>query len=129
MDDGEPGAARETGLLAALRRLALAAAGLLQTRLELVATELEEERNRILRLLLLTLAAFFFLGLGIIVLTFFIIVLAWDTHRVLAAGLLAAAYLGIGAVLAVNAREAAKASTKLFAATLAEFRKDRDRLA
>ena len=62
MDASQPGAAAEAGLLPALRRLGLTLAGLLHTRLELVATELEEERNRILRLLLLTLAAGFFLA-------------------------------------------------------------------
>lgn len=128
MDDGQPGAARESGLLAALRRLGATTVELLYTRLELVATELEEERNRILRLLLLAVAAGFFLALGIVVLTFFIIILAWD-NRVLAAGLLTAAYLGIGAILAVIARDALKAHAKLFAATLAELKKDRDKLA
>src|SRR5262249_6273688 len=96
--------------------------------LELVATELEEERNRLLRLLLLTLAAGFFFALGTILLTFFIIVLAWDTHRILAAGLLTAAYFAIGALFAMSARDAAKAHAKLFAATLAELKKDRDEL-
>jgi uncharacterized membrane protein YqjE len=128
VDDSQPAAAPESGLLAALRRLGLTLAGLLHTRLELVATELEEERNRILRLLLLALAAAFFLALGVVLLTFFIIVLAWESHRILAAGLLTAAYLAIGAFLAMSARDAAKAQAKLFAATLAELRKDRDEL-
>lgn len=128
MDGGEPGTARESGLLAALRRLALTTVGLLHTRLELIATELEEERNRILRLLLLIAAAGFFLAFGVILLTFFLIVLAWDTHRVLAVGLLTAAYLLAGLIFAMKARDAARAQAKLFAATLAELRKDREEL-
>jgi uncharacterized membrane protein YqjE len=128
VDDGQPGAARESGVLAALRRLGSTTVELLYTRLELVVTELEEERNRILRILVLVVAAGLFLALGIIVLTFFIIIFAWD-NRVLVAGLLTAAYLGIGAVLAVIARDALRTHVRLFAATLAELKKDRDKLA
>ena len=128
MDDGRPGTARESGVLAALRRLGATTVELLYTRLELVATELEEERNRILRLLLLTVAAIFFLVAGILLLTFFIIIVAWDTHRVLAAGLLTVLYFVIGGIFAINARNAAKTHAKLFTATLAELKKDRDGL-
>ena len=78
--------------------------------------------------LVLACAAGVFLALGVVALTFFIILLAWDTHRVLAAGLLTAAYLGIGALLAFNARAAAREKSKLFSASLAELRKDRDAL-
>ena len=128
MDDGQPGTARESGLLASLRRLGATTVELLYTRLELVATELEEERNRILRLLMLITAAVFFLTLGIILLTVLIIIVAWDTHRVLAAGVLAGAYLVIGGIFALTAHNALKTHAKLFAATLAELRKDRDEL-
>ena len=116
-------------MLAALRRLGSTAVELLYTRLELLATELEEERNRVLRLLLLTAAAGFFLVLGIILLTLFIIIVAWDAHRVLAAGLLTAGYFAIGGIFAISARNALKTHGKLFAATLAELKKDRDGLA
>ena len=129
MDDGQPGTTRESGVLAALRRLASSAVELLYTRLELIATELEEERNRLLHLLVLIVASSFFLTLGIILLTFFIVVLAWDTHRVLAVGLLTVAYLVIGVILAAKAHAAAKTHARLFAATLAELKKDRDGLA
>ena len=129
MDERQPGSVRDSGLLASLRRLAATVVELLQTRLELIAVELEEERNRVFRLLILSVVAGFFLALGIITLTFFIILLAWDTHRLLAAGLLTAAYLAIGALAAVNARNAAKAASRLFSASLAELRKDRDDLA
>jgi uncharacterized membrane protein YqjE len=128
VDESPPGASRDSGVLAALRRLAATAVGLLQTRIELLATELEEERARVFRILLLTVAALVFLALGVITLTFLVILLAWDTHRVLAAGLLTAAFLGIGALLALNARNAAKEKTKLFSASLAELAKDRDKL-
>jgi len=128
VDESPPGASRDSGLLAALRRLAATAVGLLQTRIELVATELEEERARVFRILMLAAAAGFFLALGVVAFTFFAILLAWDNNRVLAAGLLTAGYLGVGAILALSARNAAKKKTKLFSASLAELKKDRDEL-
>ncbi|MCC7487374.1 MAG: phage holin family protein [Burkholderiales bacterium] len=128
MAEGQRGATREPGLLAALRRLAATAVELARTRLELLAAELDEERSRVVRLLLLALGACFFAALGIVTLTFFIIMLAWDSNRLLAAGLLAAAYIGIGAVFAFLARAAARERSRLFAASLAELRKDRDAL-
>jgi uncharacterized membrane protein YqjE len=116
-------------LLAVLRRLATTVVGLLRTRLELFAAELEEERARILRFLVLAVSAGFFLALGIVSLTFFVILLAWDTRPVLAAGLLTGAYLVIGVVLGVKARNIINTRTRLFSASLEELRKDRDEVA
>ena len=126
--DSQPGPARSPGLLASLRKLASTLVELVQTRFELIATEIEEERARVVRLLILAAVAGFFLALGTVVLTFFIIVLAWDTHRVLATAVLAVLYLGAGVVAALKARDTARAATKLFSASLAQLRKDRDAL-
>lgn len=129
MDDSQPGTPADSGLLAALRRLATTVVDLLRTRLGLLAAELEEERGRIVRFLVLAVSAGFFLALGIVSLTFFVILLAWETRPVLVAGLLTAAYLLIGAVLAVKARNIIFIKSKLFSASLEELRKDRDGLA
>ena len=128
MEQPRPGASPDSGLLATLRRLAATAVALLQTRLELVAAELDEERNRLIRLLLLSVIAGFFLALGVITLTLFVVLLAWDTHRLLAAGLLTAIYRGTGTAVALSARKLAGTRSKLFSASLGELRKDRDEL-
>lgn len=129
MDERQPGASPDSGLLATLRRLAATAVALLQTRLELIAAELDEERNRLIRLLLLSVIAGFFLAIGVVTLTIFIILLAWDAHGLLAAGLLTALYLGIGIAVALSVRKLANVPSRLFSASLAELRKDRDELA
>lgn len=129
MDERQPGASPDSGLLATLRRLAATAIALLQTRLELIAAEVDEERTRLIRLLLLSVMAGFFLAIGVVTLTIFILLLAWDTHGLLAAGLLTAIYLGIGTAIALNVRKLANERSKLFSASLAELRKDRDKLA
>jgi uncharacterized membrane protein YqjE len=79
-------------------------------------------------LLILAVIAAFFLALGVITLTFFIILLAWDSHRVLVTAILTATYLGAGVLAALKARAAAKQATKPFSASLAQLKKDRDAL-
>jgi uncharacterized membrane protein YqjE len=128
MEDSGPGAAHAQGLLASLRRLGATTVELLRTRVELIATEIDEERDRITRLLVLSAIAGFLLALGIVMLTFFIIILAWDTHRILATAILTVTYLGAGVLAALKARAAAKEATKLFSASLAQLTKDRDAL-
>lgn len=128
MAEPGPAAAESPGLLASLRRLAATLVAVFQTRLELLATEVEEERIRLGRLLLLGAAAAFFLALGILTFTLFVIVLFWDTHRLLVTGLLAALYLGAGLAIAFAARREALARPRLFAASLSELAKDRERL-
>jgi uncharacterized membrane protein YqjE len=122
------GAAESPGLLASLRRLASSLAGALQTRLELFATEIEEERVRLARLLLLGVIASFFLALGMLTLTLFFIVLFWDTHRLLVTGLLAVIYFSAGLAVAYALRREAAAGSQLFSASLSELAKDRERL-
>lgn len=128
MDDRQPGSSPHSGLLAALRRLAATAVDLLRTRGELLATEIEEERARLVRLIVLAVIAGFFLAIGVITLTIFIILVSWDRHGLLVAGVLAAIYLGIGMVSAFGVRKLAQERSKLFSASLAELRKDRDQL-
>jgi uncharacterized membrane protein YqjE len=128
VEESQPGAHRDAGVLAGLRKLATTLVDLLRTRLALLTAELEEERGRIVRFLVLAVSAGFFLALGIVSLTFFVILLAWDTRPVLAAGLLTAAYLVIGAILAVKARNLIFTRSGLFSGSLAELKKDHDEL-
>jgi uncharacterized membrane protein YqjE len=78
------------------------------------------------RLAVLAGIAGFFLALGVLVATFFLILLFWDTHHLLVTGLLAGLYLLVGVLFAAVARRCAQAKSKLFAASLAELQKDRD---
>jgi uncharacterized membrane protein YqjE len=129
VDEGQPDASRASGLLASLRGLAGDAVGLLHTRLELLIAEIEEERAWIVRLLILSVIASFFLAIGVLTLTIFIILLAWESHGLLVAGALTAIYLGIGVAFALSVRKLTLSRPKLFSASLAELRKDKNELA
>ena len=127
-DESGPDAARSTGLLASLRNLAATVAEVLQTRLELLANEVEEERLRLLQIVSWAAISMFFLALGILMATLFVVVLFWDTHRVLVTGLLAVLYLGAGVAAGLAARRRARGRSKLFSGSLAELAKDREQL-
>lgn len=125
-DQGED--PRGTGLLDSVQRLAVTVVEILHTRVDIVATEFEEERERIRELILFGLMALFFAGFGFLLLTLFLIVLFWDTHRLLAVGGFTALYLGLGIFAAATLKRRLKTRPRLFAATLAELSKDRERL-
>lgn len=127
MEERAPGG-ETPGLLQSLRNFAATLVALLQTRLDLLATELEEERLRLAQVLLWGCVALVFLVLGVVMLTFFVVALFWDTHRVLVSGLLAFTYLAIGVAAALVARSRAQARSKLFSASLAELTRDREQL-
>jgi len=121
-----PEAKPGTGLLGSLRTLANTLIAALHTRVELLATEVEEERIRLTRLWLLTTAALFLLSLSVLTATLFIVVLFWDTHRLGAIAVLFALYLFGGCAIAWYARKEARARPRLFSATLKELAKDRE---
>lgn len=127
MEERAPGG-QSPGLVQSLRRLAATLIALLQTRLELLATELEEERVRLVQVLLWGCIALAFLLLGVVMLTLFVVVLFWDTHRVLVSGLLALTFIAIGLAAVAVARSRARARSRLFSASLAELANDREQL-
>jgi uncharacterized membrane protein YqjE len=119
------GAAARGGLLYSIRHLAQSLLGAAQTRLEILATEIEEERVRLEQMLLVALAAAFCLVMGIVLCVALVVAYFWDTHRLLAVGMLAAGFLAAGVVLGLIVRDKAKTRPKPFAITRSELAKDR----
>lgn len=113
---------RPASLLASLIEIA-------QTRLQLAAVELEEERLRIARLLVLGAVAGFFVALGMVALSALLVVAFWDAHRLAVLGALAVLYLGVGAWAVGAIRRITARRPALFEVTLAELQKDADALA
>lgn len=109
-----------------LRGSVAGALGILQTRLELLATELQEEKLRLGLLLGYAAAAFFFLGFGAVLLALFLTVLLWDSHRLLALGIFTALFLAIGLFAMLSAARIGRQGSHLFAASIAELKQDRE---
>ena len=123
-----PGTSRRGGLFDSLKVLAATLLAIAHTRLELLSTELEEERVRLSSMLVWTLAALFCGGLGVVLATLFVVLALWDTHRLLALGIPAILFL-LGAALAwLVVRGKARAKPRLFAASLTELSRDRKEL-
>lgn len=101
---------------------------ILQTRVEIVATEFEEERLRLRELVVFGILTLFFVGVGFTLLTLFVVVLYWDSHRIAVLGVVAFLYLGLGGLTGVILYRRLKSRPRLFAATLSELAKDRDQL-
>lgn len=114
------------GVGARLRSYAADAIGILQTRLELLATEAAEEKLRLGTFLGYAATAFFFLGFGAVLLALLITVLLWDSHRLLALGIFAALFLVIGCIAALAAARISRQGSRLFSASIAELEQDRD---
>ena len=92
-------------LRGALAKLADAMVGLLRTRLELVAVEYTEERDRIARQLALLLVGFVCLLFALFFASFAVIAYYWDTHRIAAILGVAGFFVVIGAASCGGARK------------------------
>src|SRR5262249_33922035 len=117
---------RDEGLEGALRRIARALLDAIATRLEILSTELAEERINLTRLALVALTVLFCLQTGLMLAIVFIVLAVSPDHRLLAIGLTALALLlgALGGVLWM--RWWLKHRPGMFATTVAELRKDRD---
>ena len=117
-----------SGLMGSAKRLLSTLTSIASTRLELLANELQEERLYLTQMLFFTLVALFCFGMGLLLLTVFIVVLFWDDHRLAVLGVLCALFFVFGTLIAVLLRSKAQAKSKLFSASLAELAKDREQL-
>lgn len=121
----EPGQGR--GLFNSLRRLGGTVLEAARVRVELIASEIEEQGLRLSQLLLLAVAAGFCIALAIVLLIAFLVVLFWDTHRLAALGFFALFFAAAGAGLLLALRGRAQSRPRFLAATIAELNKDRQK--
>jgi uncharacterized membrane protein YqjE len=104
------------GLFDSLKGLAASLVGIVQTRLDLLS------------MLVLMLVALFCLGVGVVLAAILIVVVFWDSNRLLVLGLLAGIFLAGGATAWGLVLYKIKTKPRLFAATLNELAKDRHHL-
>lgn len=111
-------------ITAAVGRIAANLLDLARTRLELASIELQEGTRRLVGYLVWALAAavLALFTLGLVVL--FVLVLFWDTHRLLAVGGMAVLFALACGVAVMKLRAGLAARPPLLPATLAELRKD-----
>lgn len=117
-----------SGLMGSARRLLATLVSIVSTRLELLANELQEERLRLTQMLLFALIALFCFSVGALLLTAFVVLLFRDEHRLAAIGVLSVVFFAAGALTWALLRSKARASPRLFSASLAELSGDREKL-
>lgn len=116
------------GLFDSLKTLSGSLVGIVRTRLELLSTDIAEERAHLTTLLVVGLLALFCFGVGVVLLAILVAVAFWDTHRLVALGGLTGFFLAAAAGLVGFAVYKARTRPRLFEATLAELSKDRQHL-
>jgi uncharacterized membrane protein YqjE len=114
----------EKGLFPSLQRMFTTLVALAETRLELVAVELEEQLQRALDLLLWSIAALFLGSLAILLLAVMVIIAFWDSHRLLAAGLVTGFFAVAAVVAMLVARQLLRTRPRIFAASISELQRD-----
>jgi uncharacterized membrane protein YqjE len=99
-----------------------------QTRAELLTTEVEEEIQRVARLLLLGVAALLAGILGALIAGFVVVIVFWDTHRVAAALFVFVVFALAAVICGLAVRRELRAKPRLLEATRAELARDVARL-
>ena len=112
------------GLFSSVRRVADTCVSSIHNRVELLSVELQEEKIRLVRLLLWTGAALFAAFLAITVITIAVVMLVPDDRRhiaIIAFGLL---YALVAVVMAVKLRGEVRNAPPPLADTMSELKKD-----
>jgi len=118
----------QENLLSSIKGLAATVASIAQTRLELLSIDVQIARKKFISLLILIVGALFFLFFGLVMLALLIVIYSWEADRMMALGLLTAAFLIIGLILALLITQSLRTMPKLFEASIAELAKDREEL-
>ncbi|QCP50908.1 hypothetical protein FAZ95_18200 [Trinickia violacea] len=109
-----------------LRRMLSSVFALLQTRLELLGIELAEEKERLLVVLFLGLAAMMLGMMALVSLTVLIAIAFWDTYRWQALAGITLVYALAALVCMLRARSGLRDAPLVFDGLLEEFEKDRE---
>lgn len=114
--------------MGSLKTLAATLVGIGCTRLELLSNEIEEQRVWLSSMLLWTLISLFCAAVGIVLVAILLVVVFWDTYRLLTLFILVFVFV-LGAIISSQvALGKARAKPKLFSTSLVELSKDHEQL-
>ena len=125
--EGHFGDAREP-VSGPLRRLGTSLLTLGRIRLELLAIEVQEEKDRIAGLLLWSVLAALLAGFGLLMLLVLVTVVLWDSHRLLALGGGSLVLMGAAVFAVLKVKGLVEQPSTLFQSSIAELRQDADAL-
>ena len=123
MPAGSRGEASRERLFVSLKNLILTLLAIGKTRAELLVTEVEEEKLRLMSLWAKAIGAAFLFTVGLIMLVAFVALIFWE-QRILVFGLAAGLFLVTGLFLVSALRRQIYQPSKLLSASLAELEAD-----
>lgn len=116
------------GLLESLSAFAITLVSVAHTRLELLSTDLEEDRARLFSLVVLYLIAAFCLVVGLVIAIILVVFVLWQSHRLFALSSVAGLFLIVGLGIWSFAMHKTKTKPRIFSASLSELLKDQQTL-
>jgi uncharacterized membrane protein YqjE len=124
----EENSAAKGGLLDSVKALASTLIAMGQTRLELLSTEIEEEREWLTSMMIWTLVALFCAAIAVVLAAMLIVIIFWDSYRILALSLLICVFI-LGAGFAWRmVFNITRNKPRLFTSSIEEMSKDREKL-
>jgi uncharacterized membrane protein YqjE len=124
MADSDSGGRAGFGLFSSLRRALANFIELAHTRLELLSVEMEARLLNSRQVMLWSLIAVFSAALAMLMLTITLLIVFWDSHRLLAAGLITAFFAGLALSAVLVVRHRVRSRPRLLAATISELKRD-----
>ena len=119
---------RPLGLIDSIRGMIGTLLQLVHTRVELFTTEIEEEIQRAASILLWGLVALFFGSLTVLFVAVTVLIVFWDSNRILVASLITVSFLALTLVFALLARMRLRAKPRFMAASIEELKRDKEAL-
>src|SRR5574343_978239 len=117
------GEERRAGLFSALKNTIATLIAIGKTRAELLVTELEEEKLRLMSLWSKAIGAAFLLALGVVMVVCCVALAFWE-QRVIVFGIFAVLFIGGGAILVASLKRQASQPSKMFKSSLHELEAD-----
>ena len=109
-----------------LRGFFLVGIRLAQNRLQILSTEIAEEKVRLTLSAITGIAGLFFLGLAVVLGTVLLVVIFWDSHRIELLSILTGVFLLFGAGLLTLTVKSVSGKERPFKVTRDELKKDED---
>jgi uncharacterized membrane protein YqjE len=110
------------------RRLVATLLAIVETRLGLFSTDLQDATRHVVWLILGGVVAVFFLSLGFVLVALLVVAFFWDTHRMTALGITGGFFFAISFFIVAMLFRSVRQHRSPFAATLGELAKDRRHL-
>jgi uncharacterized membrane protein YqjE len=128
MNGDSGGKPAQPRLLESLKALGTTAVAAVETRLRILSTDLEEERDALLRLIFWGAVFLFSLFLGVVLAAMLVVVVFWESQRFIVLAVLTGIALGVAAAVGLGLVTWWRRRPSAFATTLEELAKDRERL-